>query len=41
MPLKAVPTGEQGSPAELEPLADTALIGRFVRDTAHRALAAA
>lgn len=40
-PLKAVPTGRMGSPAELEPLADTELIGRFVRDTAHRALVAA
>jgi HD domain len=40
-PLKAVAIGEQGSPAELEPLADTELIGRFVRDTAQRALAAA
>lgn len=40
-PLKAVPTGGRGSPAELEPLADTELIGRFVRDTARRALATA
>ncbi len=40
-PLKAVPTGGQGSPAELEPLADIDLIGRFVRDTARRALVAA
>lgn len=40
-PLKAVPAGRMGSPAELEPLADTELIGRFVRDTAHRALVAA
>lgn len=40
-PLKAVPTATVGSPADLEPQADTALIGRFVRDTAHRALLSA
>lgn len=37
-PLMAVATGKTGSPSDLEPLADTDLIGRFVRDTAHRAL---
>ena len=40
-PLEAVPTGGKGSAADLEPVADTELIRRFVRDTAHRALAAA
>lgn len=40
-PLKAVPTGRMGSPSELEPVVDTELIERFVRDAAHRALAAA
>ena len=39
--LSAVATGGRGSAAELEPLPDTELIGRFVRETAHHALAAA
>lgn len=39
-PLKAVPTGARGAPTDLEPVADTELIRRFIRDTAHRALAA-
>lgn len=36
--LQATPTGERGSAADLEPRADAELIGRFVRDTAARAL---
>lgn len=38
---KAIPTGIMGSPADLEPIADTELIVRFVRDTARRALTSA
>lgn len=34
--LQALPTGRMGSAADLEPVADTALIERFVQDTAHR-----
>lgn len=37
-PLHVVPSGLRAGPVDLEPHADTALIGRFVRDTAHRAL---
>jgi hypothetical protein len=37
-PLHVVPSGLKATPIELEPHADTALIGRFVRDTAQRAL---
>lgn len=36
--LKAAPTGGQATPADLEPVADTELIRRFIRDTAHRLL---
>lgn len=36
--LRAVPTGRQGSAADLEPAADIALIQRFVQDTARLAL---
>ena len=38
--LKAVPSGTRGSAADLEPVADTALVQRFVRETAHHAMAA-
>lgn len=38
--LKAVPSGIRGSAADLEPVADTELILRFVRDTARRAVVA-
>jgi hypothetical protein len=34
-----VPTGGRGTAADLEPLADMALIERFVRDSAAQALA--
>jgi hypothetical protein len=37
--LQAVPTGGRGTAADLEPLADMALIERFVRDSAAQALA--
>ena len=37
--LKAVPTGALGSAADLQPVADTELIQRFVRDTAREAFA--
>ncbi|MDP1691339.1 MAG: HD-GYP domain-containing protein [Burkholderiaceae bacterium] len=33
--LQAVPTGRMGSASDLEPVADTALIERFVQGTAH------
>ena len=39
-PLHAVTTGRQGSPADLAPAADMALIQRWVQDTAQHALAA-
>ena len=38
--LKAVPSGARGSAADLEPVADTELIQRFVRDTTRGALVA-
>jgi len=38
--VNLVPTGARGSAADLEPVADTALIKRFVSDTARSALAA-
>lgn len=37
--LKAVPTGEVGAAADLQPVADIDLIQRFVRDAAHEAIA--
>lgn len=37
-PLRAVPTGQRGSSADLQPEADNALIKRFVEDTARLAL---
>ena len=39
-PRQAVATGRQGDPADLAPVADMALIARFVQDTAQHALAA-
>lgn len=38
--VSIVPTGARGSAPDLEPVADAALIERFVRDTARRVLAA-
>lgn len=37
-PYRVAPTGRQGQPKDLAPVADTALIQRFVRDTATAAL---
>jgi len=37
-PLQAVATGRKGGPADLAPVADMALIQRFVQDTAQHAL---
>lgn len=38
--LKAVPTGARGTASDLQPVADTELIQRFLRDTARDAFAA-